>query len=319
MTDSPRTPDGFSLMTTVLAARRYFFDGANKSEIGNELGISRFKVARLLQDAVRDGIVRIEIDPLPDIDEILSRELAVATGIRSAVVVRGSPDSGTFKGSLLGRAGASVLAEGLDEHDVLGISWGRSLHAMVGYLPQLPACAVVQLVGSVPSLELDVNSTELVRRLAERAGGPVYPLHVPLIVQGAAIADALRADPNLRTTLDMFARITRAIVGIGAWVAGGSTVRAALSEADGRAIEAAGAVADVCGIPFDRDGREVRAGGLPERCIAISADQLRAVPDVVAVSAGDAKVAAIGAALRSGLIHRLITDDATARGLIAGA
>ena len=46
MTDSPRTPDGFSLMTTVLAARRYFFDGANKSEIGNELGISRFKVAR---------------------------------------------------------------------------------------------------------------------------------------------------------------------------------------------------------------------------------------------------------------------------------
>jgi DNA-binding transcriptional regulator LsrR (DeoR family) len=212
-----------------------------------------------------------------------------------------------------------VLAEGLAEEDVLGISWGRTLHSMVGHLPPLPACAVVQLVGSVPSLELEVNSTELVRRLAERAGGRVYPLHVPLILQSADIAEALRSDPNLRQTLDMFPRVTRAVVGIGAWVEGESTVRAALSGEDGRAIQAAGAIADVCGIPLDRAGREVLAGGLPERRIAISAAQLRTLPDVVAISAGPRKVAAIGAALRSGLVHRLITDDITARGLISGA
>jgi DNA-binding transcriptional regulator LsrR (DeoR family) len=319
VTESPRNVNGFSLITTVLAARRYFLDGANKSEIAVELGISRFKVARLLQDALRDGIVRIEIDPIPEIDVVLSRELAIATGIRSAVVVRTTEGTGPFQPSLLGRAGAAVLADGLTDDDVLGISWGRSLHAMVAYLPQLPACSVVQLVGSVPSLELNVNSTELVRRLAERAGGRVYPLHLPLIVQSAAIADALRADPNLRETLDMFPRITRAFVGIGAWTIGGSTVRAALSEQDGRAIEAAGATADVCGLLLDRQGHEVRAADLPGRCIAITAAQLGAVPDVVAISAGAGKVAAIGAALRSGLIHRLITTDATARGLIAGA
>lgn len=319
MTESVGRVDGFSAITTVLAARRYFVDGANKTAIATELGISRFKVARLLQDAIRDGIVRIEIDPVPGVDAVLSRELAVATGIRSAVVVRGNDGSTPFPGSLLGRAGAAVLAEGLAEEDVLGISWGRSLHAMVGHLPQLPACAVVQLVGSVPSLELEVNSTELVRRLAERAGGRVYPLHVPLILQSVDVAEALRSDPNLRQTLDMFSRVTRAIVGIGAWVEGGSTVRAALSAEDSLAIEVAGAIADVCGIPLDRNGREIHAGGLPERCIAISAAQLRVVPDVVAISAGERKVAAIGAALRSGLVHRLITNEVTARGLIAGA
>jgi DNA-binding transcriptional regulator LsrR (DeoR family) len=319
VTESIGRPDGFSAITTVLAARRYFLDGANKSEIATELGISRFKVARLLQDAVRAGIVRIEIDPVPEVDEVLSRELAVATGIRSAVAVRAGDGGASVPGSLLGRAGAAVLAEGLAEEDILGISWGRSLHSMVAHLPPLPACAVVQLVGSVPSLELDVNSSELVRRLAERAGGQVYPLPVPLILQSADVAEALRSDPTLRQTLDMFSRVTRAVVGIGAWVEGGSTVRAALSPEDGRAIEAAGAVADVCGIPFDRFGRQVFAGGLPERCIAISAAQLGAVPDVVAISAGESKVAAIGAALRSGLIHRLITNDVTARALIAGA
>ena len=88
MPDPVDRRDRLALVNTVLAARRYFLDGATKSEIANELGLSRFKVARLLDDALRDGIVRIEIDAVPEVDEVLSRELAVALGIRSAVVVR---------------------------------------------------------------------------------------------------------------------------------------------------------------------------------------------------------------------------------------
>jgi DNA-binding transcriptional regulator LsrR (DeoR family) len=313
---APPSVDRARLVTTVLAARRYFLDGATKSEIAHELGVSRFKVARLLDDALRDGIVRIEIDSVPDVDDVLSRELAVAHGIRSAIVVRTVQGPAEFQRSQLGRICATVLAESLDEGDVLGISWGRTLHAMVGHLPSLPACTVVQVVGSVPSLELDVNSLELVRRVAERAGGPVYPLHVPLIVDSPAVAAALRKDPHVSPTLAQFSRITRAIVGVGAWAPGGSTVRAALSDADAAELDAAGAVADVCSIVLDRDGQEVRAAGLPGRCISMSHDELRAVPDVVAVSAGPGKVEPIRAALRSGLVHRLITDEATARLLL---
>ena len=313
---APGSGDRASLINTVMAARRYFLDGATKSEIAAELGLSRFKVARLLDDALRDGIVRIEIDSVPEIDVVLSRELAVAHGIRSAVVVRtvdGPPD---FQRSQLGRTAAMVLAEALDDDDVIGISWGRSLHAMVGQLPQMPACDVVQLVGIVPSLELNVNSLELVRRLAGRAGGAVYALYVPLIVESPEVAAALRGDPHVRRTLAMFPKVTRALVGIGAWEDGGSTARAALSPEDAAAVDRAGAVADCCSILLDRNGREVRAAGIPERSISITADELRKVPDVIAVSGGAAKVDAIRAALRSGLVHRLVTTEETARRLL---
>ena len=73
---------------TVLAARRYFLDGASKSEIAEELGISRFKVARLLEAARRSGIVRIEIGGPPEFDVELSSELAARHGLRDALVVR---------------------------------------------------------------------------------------------------------------------------------------------------------------------------------------------------------------------------------------
>ena len=305
------------LVNAVLAARRYYLDGATKSEIAAELAISRFKVARILDDAVRDGIVRIEIDSLPEVDEILSHQLAVAMGIRSAVVVRTAKGPSAFQRSQIGRAAANVLAAALDQTDVLGISWGRTLHAMVGHLPNLPGCPVVQLVGSVPTLELDVNSVELVRRVAERSGGPVYPLHVPLMVESHETASALRAEPHVQRTIEMFPLVTRAIVGIGAWGAGGSTVRAALSESDGAAVDAAGAVADCCSILLNRDGNEVSAAGIPERCVAISAMDLRRVPDVVAIAGGVSKVGAIRAVMRSGLVHRLVTTDETARLLLA--
>ncbi len=42
-------------------ARRYYIDGATKSEIAGELGLSRFKVARVLDQARTSGLVRIEL------------------------------------------------------------------------------------------------------------------------------------------------------------------------------------------------------------------------------------------------------------------
>jgi DNA-binding transcriptional regulator LsrR (DeoR family) len=304
-------------VTAVLAARRYFLDGASKSEIAQELGISRFKVARLLDDARRDGIVRIEIGAPPEIDLELSTLLAARYRLTDALVVRTMDGPDEFKREQLGRACAQLLTETLEANDVLGISWGRTLHSMVGHLSRLPACAVVQIVGSVPTLELDVNSMEVVRRVADCADGPVYPLPVPLLVDSPEMAAALRSDPHVHKTIAMFDQLTEAVVGIGAWTASGSTVRSALPEELAAVLDAAGAVADVCSNVLDASGREIRAGGLPGRLIAITPDQLRAVPNVVAVAGGAQKAPAILAALRSGLIHQLITDEEAARLLLA--
>ena len=306
------------LVNTVLACRRYYLDGASKSEIAAELGISRFKVARLLERARSEGIVRIDIDPLPELDLALADQVARRHGIRGAVVVRTIAGPDELRAAQLGRAAAAVLADTLEASDVLGISWGRTLQAMVEQLPRLPACSVVQLVGSVPTLDLDTNSLELVRRLAERATGPVFPLHVPLLVESPGMAEALLRDPLAAKSVGMFDSLTRAAVGIGAWAPGGSTIRAAMSQDDARTVDDAGGVADLCSIVLDADGRQVRAAGLPERCIAIGEDQLRRVPDVIAIAGGADKVPAIRAALRSGLIHRLVTNEDAARLLVAG-
>jgi DNA-binding transcriptional regulator LsrR (DeoR family) len=304
------------LVSTVVAARRYYLDGAGKSEIAAELSIFRFKVARLLEMALRDGIVRIDIGGPPELDIDLSIELAGRYGLRVALVVRMVEGSDNFRRGQLGRAAAELLMQTLEPDDVFGISWGRTLHSMVGHLSRLPGCTVVQIVGSVPTLELAVNSLELVRRVANCAGGPVYPLHVPLLVDSPEMAAALRRDPHVARTLVMFDRLTTAVVGIGSWAPGGSTVRAALPEPLTAELDAAGTVADVCSTLLDAAGRFVDNGAVAGRFIGIGTAQLRAVPDVMAVAGGATKASAILAVLRSGLIHRLVTDEEAARLLL---
>ncbi|BDZ58362.1 hypothetical protein [Barrientosiimonas endolithica] len=85
MPRSDRSPSDQRLITTV--ARRYYLDDESKVQIASDLGISRFKVARLLDEARATGVVRIEIAPEAGSDEARGDRLASALGLTRAVVV----------------------------------------------------------------------------------------------------------------------------------------------------------------------------------------------------------------------------------------
>ena len=66
-------------------ARQYYLEGVSKVDIADRLGISRFRVARLLDSARDAGMVRIEIGlPGGSLDAALSAELCSALGLRHA-------------------------------------------------------------------------------------------------------------------------------------------------------------------------------------------------------------------------------------------
>src|ERR1700716_135920 len=69
-------------------ARQFYLEGVSKIDIADRLGISRFRVARLLDSARDSGMVRIEIGlPGGTLDAGLSAELCSAFGLKHAFVV----------------------------------------------------------------------------------------------------------------------------------------------------------------------------------------------------------------------------------------
>jgi DNA-binding transcriptional regulator LsrR (DeoR family) len=312
-----KTAGPAALVLTATAARRYYLEGASKSDIAAELGLSRFKVARMLDRARATGLVRIELEAPGEIDLDLSVRLRTAHGLRHSVVIDASEDDDDLLRTALGRGTAELLAEIVEPGDVLGVAWARSLMSMRTSLTRLPACDVVQLTGALSS-PAGESSIELVRDLARRSNGQGFFYYVPMVLPDAATARVLRAQPDVARAIERFPDVTKAVIGVGAWQRGLSTVVDALTEQERREIYDLGVRGELSGVQIDGEGNSVTTP-LTDRVIGIEAPQMRAVPEVIAVAYGTAKVDAVHAGIRGGFIKSVVTHTAMASGLLQRA
>ncbi|GAA3859836.1 sugar-binding domain-containing protein [Streptomyces lacrimifluminis] len=304
-------------------ARRFYLENQSKVEIAREFDISRFRVARLLDAAVAHNIVRIDITVPAEIDASLSRALAERFGLRHAVVVnltRGeaaapAPGDTRQAGRWLGTAAAQLVSEIAEETDVLGLDGSRAAEALGEAVTRLPSCEVVQLTG-VHGPDLAHNAAvTAVRRTAAAGGGQAFPLYAPFLLPDAPTASILRSQPAIAETLNRFGGVTKAVVGIGAWEAAASPLYDALTERERATYGELGACAEVCGHVLDAAGNVIPTA-VNARTIAVSAAQLRGIPELIAVSGGPRSAEAIRTALRSGLLTGVVTDATTARRLL---
>jgi DNA-binding transcriptional regulator LsrR (DeoR family) len=210
------------LVLTTRIARSYYLEGKSKSDIATEIGISRFRVARLLDVALASGLVRIQIESPSMVDANLSVQLQQRYGLKHAVVIDSSDEDPPLLRERLGQVAADVLREIVDSSDVLGLAWARSLTGIGTAVGTFVPCPVVQLTGALSGPDGDVLG--LVRRVAQAGGGVPHVFYAPLVMPDAAISRTLRRQPDVSRAADMVSQVTVAVVGIGAWKPGLSTI-----------------------------------------------------------------------------------------------
>lgn len=316
-----RGPAGLVLAASI--ARRHYVDGRTKIEIADEFRLSRFKVARLLEAAREQGLVRIEIGHAGTIDVETSGRLAERFGLRHAIVVDTPDDDEVSLRHNLGTAAADLLSEIVTAGDVLGLAWARSVQAMVAELKQLPAVPVVQLTGALTSRH-DTSSSiasdsavDIVREFARVSGGPAYLYFAPFLVSDSATARALRRQPDLVRAFDKIPSVTIGVVGIGHWTAGLSTVYDAATERERARLTREGVCAEAAGVFLTADGRVLQTA-LTDRMIGITGAHMRKFEQLIAIPYGVAKAPAVRAALLSGLVDTLVTHVSVAEALLTG-
>jgi DNA-binding transcriptional regulator LsrR (DeoR family) len=296
-------------------ARRYYIDGASKTDIAAEFGLSRFKVARELERARASGLVRIELRHEGEIDLDLSVRLATRCGLRRCLVIDSADEDEALLRANLGRTAAELLSEVVTVDDVLGLAWSRTHLAMRSSLSSLAPCTLVQLTGALSRPDLDHSSIELVRDVARIAGGRAYWFYAPMIMSDGAGARMLRTQPEVARAFERFDELTKAVITIGAWARGQSTVADAITADDFDELARLGVCAELAGTHLDAEGRPLRTP-LGERIVAIDPNQLAAVPEIIATAYGRQKAQAVRAAIRGGFVTTLITHAALAEELL---
>jgi DNA-binding transcriptional regulator LsrR (DeoR family) len=292
------------LFQRALIARRYYLEGRTRIQIAEEFGLSRFKVARMLDEAVESGMVEIRIHNPGAVDVELSTELQRRYGLEHAYAVSCDTTNTEDRVEAVAKALAELMQSILRSGDVVGVDCGRTLTHIAAYLKSLPECDVVQLTGMAGAITS--NGADLVRRISEVSGGRSWPMYVPLVVPDARTAESLSGNQQLQETVARHRKVSCAIISVGAWRPGASQVYQSLTTEEIRALDAAGVCAETCALLLDTDGN--RVPGLDERRMGIAEATLREIPTRIALSTGPQKIEATRAVLRSGLVSSLVTD-----------
>lgn len=304
----------------VKIAKMYYEEGLTQTAISKRLGISRPKISRLMQEALDQGIVRIEIASIPGDYADLMQELESKYDLVEAIVVEvAGPLTYETASHFLGIAAAELFQRIVKDGDVIGLTWGSALASMVAHLEQerKPNCMVVQMVGGLGSPNTNTHATDLVIRTAMALGARMSLMPAPGVVDSIDSAELLIADRHISQALDFVKKTDVAFVGIGATKHNPFLMRneEIITYEEMGVLRSQGAVGDISLHFFNPDGLEIDSE-FHRRVIGVSYEVLKGIPRVVGIAGGPDKYKAILGAIQGGLVNTLITDTETAQKLI---
>jgi DNA-binding transcriptional regulator LsrR (DeoR family) len=299
------------------AAWLYFVAGNTQAEIGKKLGLTRVRVNRLLSYAKQSGLVQITVTGRLAAAIKLEEALKQRFGLKDAVVVPSAQEGEKLRNVIAAAAGR-YLAQNLRDGMSVGVGWGQTLRHSLSHVPRkaYKKLSIVSLIGGLTHSSA-VNPHETASHLADIVGGQCYYFAGPAFTDSAQTRDALMNQPMLRDVFERGSRVDLAYLSVGEMSRTSTMAKLGLITRDEvQQLQDAGALGDLCSHWLNARGALVDHP-LNTRAVALSPDRLRKVPHVVLVSGGKTKVLMIHGVLSARLANTIVTDEMTARGILA--
>jgi DNA-binding transcriptional regulator LsrR (DeoR family) len=303
-------------------AQMYHVEGKRQAEIADIMRMSQATVSRMLKRAEQEDIVRTTVIPPPGTFADLETALRDRYHLTEAIVIDCSEDRDGAIMARIGEAAAHFLEVTLQQDEIIGVSsWSQTILRMVDNIHPLKSAKakyVVQILGGMGDASVQTHATQLTARLAKLTGGEPRLLLVQGITSSREAKLVMLADPVVRETMDLFGRLSLAIVGIGAVEPSELLARSGntFSKQEMAMLHEAGAVGEISYRFYDEAGRPVETP-LNDRVIGISLEDLKRADRVMALAGGESKTQAIAGALKLGVVDVLVTDKFTAARLTA--
>lgn len=303
-------------------AQMYHVEGKRQAEIAESMRMSQATVSRMLKRAEQEDIVRTTVIPPPGTFAELETALRERYGLTEAIVIDCSEDRDGAIMARIGEAAAHFLEVTLQQDEIIGVSsWSQTLLRMADNIHPFKSAKakyIVQILGGMGDASVQTHATQLTARLAKLTGGEPRLLLVQGITSSREAKLVMLADPVVRGTMDLFGRLSLAIIGIGAVEPSELLARSGnvFSRQEMAMLNEAGAVGEISFRFYDKDGKPVETP-LNERVIGISLEELRKADRVMALAGGESKTQAIAGALKLGIVDVLVTDKFTAARLTA--
>jgi DNA-binding transcriptional regulator LsrR (DeoR family) len=297
----------------------HYAEGLSQAEIAKRTGLSHPTVNRLVKEGHERGYVQITIrSPHQSLFEI-EKGLCDAAGLREAIVVPTVSDNDEVNLQIAGRSVAEFMLANLKDGDTICVSGGLGVSAVVKAMAPSRAydVTVVPATGGVQGKHfIDVN--HVAAQLAAKLKGRAYQIHAPIFAASPSERDVLMSLQSVEDVLAKARKARIALVGVGSVLSDRSTYYSLQSNGSGELppLDRSGAVGELVAHLIGRDGL-LCDYPLNERVVALTPDEIRAIPLTIGIAAGARKVAPMAGVLRGRYLDVLATDESTGTGVLA--
>lgn len=292
----------------------YYIEEKSQAEIAAETGIYRTTVSRMLAEAKKKGIVKIEIDNFDTRLFQLEKYVKEKYGLKGIDIVGNVLDESTAElEERLGQSAANLLRGLLDDHMNVGFSWGKSLSLLVEHLNprHLKDIHFVPLAGGPSHIHARYHVNTLIYNMASKCHGDCNFINATIIQEKENLAKGILSSKYFEDLKKSWQDLDIAVVGIGGFADENNCQWLdMLTERDFSILKSEEEVGEICCRFFDKNGEPVYEE-LQERTIAISLSELKKIPHALGFAYGSAKATAILSVLRAGYINHLVTDEET--------
>ncbi|MGV0313996.1 transcriptional regulator LsrR [Enterobacter cloacae] len=306
---------GLALAEEELVARVawcYYHDGLTQNDIGERLGLPRLKISRLLEKGRQSGVIRVQINSRYEGCLALETELQQRFGLK---LVRVLPALNTPPMNVrLGIGAAQSLMGVLEPGQLLAVGFGETTMSSLQHLSGFISSQQIRLV----TLSGGVGCCNRIGQLDAACSVSMIP--APLRVSSAEVAGILKRETSVRDVILAATAADVAVVGIGSvnQRRDATILRSGyISEGEQLMYARKGAVGDILGYFLTAEGECVEELEIHKELLGVTLDELAQLPTIVGVAGGVEKADAIYAALKGRRINGLVTEETTARAVLA--
>ncbi|BAX72644.1 sugar-binding transcriptional regulator [Leuconostoc mesenteroides] len=303
------------LERTILSqiAEDYYLNKLPFGDISKKYNISRYLVNKYLNEAVKVGIVKIEItensNRNPQIENILRDKFKDI----NFYVVQDDINNITTSEHLANFAATYVDEVLQDNNKIVGLTWGETIYTMIDSLKNRPLERVkfTQFLGENMKYNSTAGSMRMVERAAKKVSGEFLTLPAPLYILNDSVRNGLYSEPSLQNTIAVADNMDALITGVGTIL---SLDSIAIWKQNLNAIFSTVNTQEIAGLiygrPYDINGRFLNLEA--DKVLGLSIDQILKVPKRICLVRGKSKYKPVIGAIKGKLITDVIMTEGMA-------
>ena len=298
--------------------RLYYEEEWTQQRIAKKFNMSRSLVSKLLSKARKIGIVEIiihdeEFHPYRKLEEELKKRFQ----IKEAVCV--SVENSEIPVKTVGAAAAKYLARKLSSVKYVAMTAGNTTRQIAeNFSSSVPFDHVtfVPMSGGLGEERWEIQANVVCERMAKNSVGNSLQLHAPIVLDSHEAKEILLKQHFIKSVMEKARNADLAIVGLGS-----SPQYFELTESYLHGINrekndiSRQLIGDISYNYFDRDGKLIDCKW-NRQLMSLNIDEIKRIPEVIAVTEGTEKVTSIYSALKHKIVDGLITDVQTGRELV---